>query len=152
MGDVKKEYRMEEVSRTTTLTADQAIRLARAVKGCSEKRMPYIRSILNAAGIEIPSKEEIDRILAEQRDPWKRRNNRVQSKEKWKDTDDELALALRKAYDMKISFTELSYKTGVGRTTLYKYMWDERKPVRETREIIFSKLNELFTERESKAS
>lgn len=142
---------MEEVSRTATLTADQAIRLARAVKGCSAKQMPYIRKILEAANIELPTEDEVNTAVYGRKDAIKRRRT-DKSRDKWQDTSDELSLALRKAYDMDIGFAALSNLTGVGRSALYHYMWGDRCANKEIKEIVINKLNELFTERESKAS
>ena len=131
------------------LTPDQAIRLARIVKGCTSEQMVYIRSVLEAANIPLPTEEEITDSAMKVKDPWKRRNNGVQSREKWKETNDDVAIALRKAYDAKLSFTTLSIATGIGRSELYKYMWGERTAPQEHREVIMNKLREVFEEKET---
>ena len=143
---------MESTSKATTLTADQAIRLARTVKGCTAEQMPYIRKILEAANIELPTEEEIDRIVLSGKDPFKGRARQKQSQAKWQDTKDEAVIALRKAYDMNMNFTALSTATGIGRTALYHYMWGDRSIDAETSQLILDKLSEIFAEREKAAS
>ena len=61
------------------------------------------------------------------REPWQRRPNIKKSYNRFRKTEDEVALALRRAYDADISMNEVSKRCGICRSSLYKYMWAEQR-------------------------
>lgn len=79
------------------------------------------------------------------REPWQRRPNIKKSYNRFRKTEDEVALALRRAYDADISMNEVSKRCGICRSSLYKYMWaEQRLHSDEQRQNVIEAVNSLI--------
>lgn len=79
------------------------------------------------------------------REPWQRRPNVQKSYNRFRETEDEVALVLRKAYDQDISMNEVSKLCGICRSSLYKYMWGEHfMRTEERRQSVIEAVNSLI--------
>lgn len=111
------------------LTFDDYYRAAKMVANCPHDRIPYVLQILAQSGINV---EQIETIIKEAKVAnkrhiyCKRRNDNTRAK--WKPSDNDTTLLLRKAYDLNISFSTIQKKCDIDRTSLYKYLWGERLP------------------------
>lgn len=102
------------------------IKAAKVVANCRNDRLPYVLEILRSAGYEF-SEETLAMCMNRKGSDVLRERRGAENKDDWQDTEDEVSIALRNAYDEGISFTEISRKCGVGRSLLYLYMKGERK-------------------------
>ena len=116
-----------------------------------------INRILNLIGADSFEREEyekhenIEQILAESQkmrdEPhiyYRRKNNGM--RDNWLDTDNEIALMLRKAYDCNVSFTTLSDLCGINRTQLYQYTRGIKTASDITARMIRDSLEKIFAD------
>lgn len=112
-------------------------------------RLPYLFETFRSMGLNLPEPSAL--LTANQEKPlqqlafWKRRSNVKKSYRQFRKTEDEVALALRRAYDADISMNEVSKRCGICRSSLYKYMWaEQRLHDTEKRRSVIEEVNSLI--------
>ena len=127
------------------LSAEDYITAARLVATCSEHRLPYVLEIIRQSGIDLSALDvEVAKIVKDERKKKYSRKTYCKKVTKFAETEDELVIRLKKAYTDKVSFSALGKASGVNRSTLYKYVWGERKIPDEYREQINSALDRIY--------
>lgn len=149
-----------DILRKVNINLKETIKL---VATCRVERLPLVLEILEQEGytfteeaiktayydaererIEDRKKEmearKIERVSKQQTFMMKRA---VEDHREWKETHDEVSLALRDAYMNGVSMTELSRFAGVRRERLYRYMYGLFVPPHGISERIMSALEEL---------
>ena len=140
-----------DVDEKNPKTKKEYLEAAKIVATCRENRVPLVVDILRQSGFEI-SDELVANVGHEEpktNKMLKARRDKETQRDKWKPTDDEAVLLLRKAYDTGISFTRISEMTHDNRTVLYAYLKDRNVPEYKRQQLIDT-LNELMKGRESK--
>ena len=120
---------------------------AKMIATCPEKRLPFVLEIIKQSGIDLSMLE--DEILKINSSERKRKYNRKTFCKRvttLAETEDELVLRLQKAYNDKISFMAISKVSGVNRSTLYKYIWGDRKVPDDYRDQINYALDKIYEE------
>ena len=121
---------------------------AKMVANCPRDRVPAVLAILEQSGINVDTIDEIIKTATVETKTnhiyCKRRNNGMRGN--WLDTDNEIALMLRKAYDYNVGFTTLSNLCGLHRTILYHYMRGLKTPTPQNAETIKETLNKIFAD------
>lgn len=121
-------------------------RAAKMVANCPRDRVSAVLKILEQSGVNVETLEEIIKSAEVENTHhhiyYKRRNNGKRGN--WLDTDNEIALMLRKAYDYNVGFTTLSNLCGLHRSILYHYMRGIRVPSPENAQVIKDTLTKIF--------
>lgn len=109
------------------LKSDDYFKALKLIGSARRDRLPYLFDTFREMGLELPDPS----ALLSNPEPakvhfWERKNNGPKSVKKFKETSDEVALAMRRAYNDNISMSELASRAGLKRSTIYKYMWGER--------------------------
>ena len=130
------------------MTFDECYKAAKLVASCPRDRLSAVLAILAQSGFDI---ENIEQILAESQkmrdEPhiyYRRKYNGM--RDNWLDTDNEIALMLRKAYDCNVSFTTLSDLCGINRTQLYQYTRGIKTASDITARMIRDSLEKIFAD------
>lgn len=121
------------------------IEAAKILASCPERRLPQVVKLLREAGIEID-----DGFVKESRgrsDDGKRKRVREKRVERrtidFRMIGDNFLDALRDAFESGINISDLSRTSGMGRTTLYRYLNGETYPSNEDKERILNAINEI---------
>lgn len=129
------------------LTVDDYFKAAKLVANCPRDRVPYVLQILAKAEIDV---EQLDTIIEEAKTERKRhlycKRTNEDTREKWRLTDNETTMILRKAYNLNIGFSAIKNLTGIDRTSLYKYLWAERVPSPKKAEKIAEVVGKMIAE------
>lgn len=111
------------------LTSADYFKALKLIGSARADRLPYLFDTFKEMGLELP---EPSALLAHkpgksfQREYWQRRLNSQKSYKQFRETADEVALALRRAYDHDVSLSVIASRCGVCRSDLYKFMWGDR--------------------------
>lgn len=128
--------------------AEDALRAAKILATCPRERIPMVVQVLEQSGITVD--EALYRAsagIASTKEDRLRRERERNDRKNWKETDDELVLYLRQAFDDGIDFKKLREITGLNKTTIYRFLWG-RRGEDSTRELIRDGLDELYENRD----
>ena len=121
------------------------IEAAKILASCPERRLPQVVKLLREAGIKID-----DGFVKESQggaDDGKRKRVREKRVERrtidFRMIGDNFLDALRDAFESGINISDLSRTSGMGRTTLYRYLNGETYPSNEDKERILNAINEM---------
>ena len=118
---------------------------ARILATCPERRLPQVVKMLREAGFKIE-----DGFVRESREVAKdRKRKRMREKRMegrtfdFRTLGDDFLDTLRDAFEKGINISDLSRTSGMGRTTLYRYLKGETYPSKEDRERILDAISEI---------
>lgn len=122
------------------------IEAAKVLASCPERRLPQVVKLLREAGFEIE-----DGFVRESRsgtEGGKRkrvREKRVEGRTiDFRKIGDGFLDTLREAFESGMNMSDLSRTSGMGRTTLYRYLNGETYPSKEDKEKILDAINEIM--------
>ena len=128
------------------ITMADYIKAAKILARCPKDRFEMVIDVLSQSGIDMTAvKEFAGQMTACRRDSLKEQRA-MATKEKWKDTDNEIALLLRNKYEAGLSLSEIGRRTGLDKATVYRYLWGERNPSRYSAEAIKKAVAEMEAE------
>lgn len=111
------------------LNSEDYFKALKLIGSARADRLPYLFETFKTMGLDLPEPSALLSQKPEkefQRQFWQRRPSVPKSYKQFRETSDEVAMVLRKAYDCDISFSLIAERSGVNRSQLYKYMWGDR--------------------------
>ena len=131
-----------------SVSAEYVLKAAKVLATCQKDRIPMVVSVLEQGGIIID--ETIYSFLsccAISREDKLKTERQKNDRKNWEETDDELSLYLRKAFDDGIDFRKLYERAGLNKSTIYRMMWG-RRGTDFSRTAVKNALDSLYEERE----
>ena len=128
-----------------TLTTMDYVKAAHIVATCSKARLPMVLEILRQGGIEIQAETEANALQTteQSRKDWLKEKRESEEREEIGFPDDETWVLLKRAYDEGISFIDLSRRTGIHKTALYRFLHGE-KNIQSRRELLMTTIREML--------
>lgn len=116
------------------LTKRDYLKAAELIATCKENRLPCVIDILNKIGIDVG---DVKKMFSENPQT-KRQETLSKSREqadrsKWRYTNDETVLDIRRLYDQGVSLTALGRYCETDKATMYKYLWATKRITDYTR-------------------
>lgn len=103
------------------------VKALRLIGSCRADRLPYVVEALQNVGFVLPDVTTLDTLRRRKRARTQRCAVRRTSEEKFLETDDEVALALRDAYRKGASLIAIGDECDMNRVCLYQYMVGTRQ-------------------------
>lgn len=96
---------------------------ARLIVECKPSKLPYVLTILEQGGFDLSRVSSvIPKLVSEKKKEFLMSERSQKENESWEPTDDPDILALRSAYQSGLNISKLSALSGIGRTTIYKFL------------------------------
>lgn len=122
------------------------IEAAKILASCPERRLPQVVKMLREAGFEI--EDGFVRDSRGRAEDGKRKRMREKRMERrtidFRKIGDDFLDTLREAFESGMNMSDLSRASGMGRTTLYRYLNGETYPSKEDKEKILDAIKEIM--------
>jgi len=126
---------------------NEYLEAARIIAECKPSKLPYVLAILEQGGFDIKEVSSIvPKLVSEKKKEFLASERSKEPNGLWAKTSNADILNLRSAYQSGLNISKLSSLSGIGRTTIYKFIAAEKPTSETTRVKLMAALHAIQTE------